>query len=509
MSQPMSPQLTPTGEPCWSLWPVPEAIRLRTVVVRDAGGSLIALTAAPADDLLRLSVLLRVREAIQWREVPPSTLDYWLAIGENSYAAVNSLDSLPAQAADPTGMELSIQSINAESSQIVRTLDAMLFDAVKAGASDVHLEATLHGASVRYRLDGVMESISEVPGRDTADQLVSRLKVVAELDIGERRLPQDGRFKRQVSTGAGSRDVDFRVSIMPSSFGEDAVVRLLDKSTLAEDHTSFTLDRLGFDKEDSTRILKLANKPYGMLLVTGPTGSGKTTTLYAVIAQTLNAREKLITIEDPVEYRLPGVVQIPVNEKKGFTFARGLRSILRHDPDKIMVGEIRDTETAQIASQAALTGHLVLTTIHANNAIDVIGRFMHMGLDLYNVVSSLNGVMAQRLVRKLCQSCAQPYQPDLAVLRDAGFGLDSPRPLMRPVGCPACRGSGYLGRRAIAEVLIMDDVLRDLIATRRPLIDIKAHAKLAGTRFLRHAALDCVARGETSLEELDRVTLAD
>ena len=348
-----------------------------------------------------------------------------------------------------------------------------------------------------------------MPGRDTADQLVSRLKVVAELDIGERRLPQDGRFKRRVSTGAGSRDVDFRVSIMPSSFGEDAVVRLLDKSTLAEDHTSFTLDRLGFDKEDATQILKLANKPYGMLLVTGPTGSGKTTTLYAVIAQTLNGREKLITIEDPVEYRLPGVVQIPVNEKKGFTFARGLRSILRHDPDKIMVGEIRDTETAQIASQAALTGHLVLTTIHANNAIDVIGRFMHMGLDLYNVVSSLNGVMAQRLVRKLCQSCAQPYQPDAAVLRDAGFDFDSPRPLMRPVGCPACRGSGYLGRRAIAEVLVMDDVLRDLIATRRPLIDIKAHARLAGTRVLRQAALDCVARGTTSLEELDRVTLAD
>jgi general secretion pathway protein E len=335
------------------------------------------------------------------------------------------------------------------------------------------------------------------------------LKVIARLDIGERRLPQDGRFKRRVGTGADARDVDFRVSIMPTSFGEDAVVRLLDRAKLAEDHTGLTLDKLGFDAEDAAQILKLASRPYGMLLVTGPTGSGKTTTLYAVIAQTHDGSDKLITIEDPVEYQLPGIVQIPVNDKKGLTFARGLRSVLRHDPDRIMVGEIRDTETAQIASQAALTGHLVLTTVHANNAIDVVGRFMHMGLDLYNVMSSLNGVVAQRLMRKLCVHCTQRFQPTASQYQTAGLGAGIDGRFQKAVGCISCRGTGYRGRRAIAEVLLIDDVLRSLIVSRRPLMEVKAHAKATGTRFLREAALACVLRGETTLEELDRVTQVD
>jgi len=323
-----------------------------------------------------------------------------------------------------------------------------------------------------------------VGSRDVADQLVSRLKVMAELDIGERRLPQDGRFKLRVqqSAGSGVRDVDFRVSIMPSSFGEDAVLRILDRSRLSSEAEALSLEGLGFDADDSAVVRRLAGKPYGMLLVTGPTGSGKTTTLYAVVQEINDGRDKIITIEDPVEYQLAGVVQIPVNEKKGLTFARGLRSILRHDPDRVMVGEIRDAETAQIASQAALTGHLVLSTIHANNVFDVVGRFMHMGLDLYNVVSALNGVVAQRLMRKLCTHCAEPWQPHASDLRAAMLPLDTHGQFFQAVGCAHCRGTGYRGRKAISEILLMDDTLRDLIVTRTSLIKIKSDPRASGTR---------------------------
>ena len=498
-----------TQTPCWSLWPVSDAMRLGVVVVCDSDGLLVALATTIDDDQLRLAVGLRVRKPLIWQQIDADTLQSWLAMGERSYDA---MDGLVGPAAGPLagdGHELSVQSISAEAAPVVRMLDAMLFEALKAGASDLHLESTAQGMTIRYRLDGVMQHVGEVTGPDTSEQLVSRLKVMAELDIGERRLPQDGRFKRHVGSGADSRDVDFRVSVMPSSFGEDAVVRVLDRAKLAQDHHGLTLSRLGFEPDAAAQILRLASQPYGMLLVTGPTGSGKTTTLYAVITQTLSGNDKLITIEDPVEYQLPGVIQVPVNEKKGLTFARGLRSILRHDPDKIVVGEIRDTETAQIASQAALTGHLVLTTVHANNAIDVIGRFMHMGLDLYNVVSSLNGVVAQRLMRRLCQQCAKPFDPDPTRLAEAGLGPHARGRFMRAVGCPACRGTGFDGLRAIAEVLMVDDTLRDLIVSRQPLSAIKAHACAAGMRMLRTAAVECVQRGETTLEELDRVTLAE
>ncbi len=497
--------------PAWDLWPVAEAIRLGAVVGRDADGQMTAVTPSLADDLLRRSIRLRVGAPLRWRAIEAGGLAELLALGERDYEAMAGLESSAPVAADDELLdsELSIQSLSGERSQIVRLLDATLYEALKSRASDLHLESTEQGMTIKHRLDGVMMKVGEVAGREPAEQLVSRLKVMARLDIGERRLPQDGRFKRRVGSGSEARDVDFRVSVMPTSHGEDAVVRLLDRAKLAEDHTGLTLAKLGFDDSDADQILKLASRPYGMLLVTGPTGSGKTTTLYAVIAQTHDGSAKLVTIEDPVEYQLAGIVQIPVNERKGLTFARGLRSVLRHDPDKIMVGEIRDTETAQIASQAALTGHVVLTTVHANNAIDVVGRFMHMGLDLYNVMSSLNGVVAQRLLRKLCPQCARRFDPTPARLLQAGLEGGSASLFCAAVGCPACRGTGYRGRRAIAEVLIVDDVLRDMIVTRQPLMAVKAQAKAAGTRFLREAALACVLRGETSLEEWDRVTLAD
>jgi general secretion pathway protein E len=328
---------------------------------------------------------------------------------------------------------------------------------------------------------------------------------MAELDIAERRVPQDGRFKVR----KGGREIDFRVSIMPSVFGEDAVLRILDKQGLAEANRGITLGSLGFTGRDREVIRDLASAPYGMLLVTGPTGSGKTTTLYAAIGEVNDGAHKFITIEDPVEYQLPGVVQIPVNEKKGLTFARGLRSILRHDPDRIMVGEIRDTETAQIAVQSALTGHLVFTTVHANSVFDVIGRFLHMGVDPYSFVSALNGILAQRLMRINCPQCSVPVVPEaeqlvrsgLAAAEVAGFEFRA------GAGCAHCRGTGYRGRRAVTEILVLDDVLRELIIAREPVRVLKEAARARGTRTLREAGVALVRSGGTSLAELNRVTL--
>jgi general secretion pathway protein E len=370
------------------------------------------------------------------------------------------------------------------------------------GASDVHIECTARGAAIRFRIDGVMAAVRSIDSAAVAEQLVSRLKVMAELDIGERRLPQDGRFKLKVQ----GREVDFRLSIMPSVFGEDAVVRVLDRARLELAAGQLTLDALGFDAEERAAIRHQARQPHGMLLVTGPTGSGKTTTLYATLAEIHTGTDKIITIEDPVEYQLSGVVQIPVNEKKGLTFSRGLRSILRHDPDRVMVGEIRDAETAQIAVQAALTGHLVFSTVHANNAFDVIGRFMHMGLDLYNVVSSLNAVLAQRLVRLVCPHCARPTAPSAEQLSRHGLSAADGK-FLRGEGCGHCRGTGYRGRRAVAELLKLDDGLRDLIAARAPMSQIKEAARERGMRPLRAMTLQSVCRGETTFEELERVTL--
>ena len=478
----------------FSTWSHASATRHRAVVARSADGMAWLLTEQAPERLLVQAIEGKLRTRLQLHLCITDALDAWLAEGSQSFRALDGLGTLQAGSEnDSTAVhELSSKLIAEQTSPAVRLLDAVLHDALLDGASDIHLECDARGAQVRLRIDGVMLGLRRVEGCAMAEQMVSRLKVMAELDIGERRLPQDGRFKLRV----GGREIDFRLSIMPSLFGEDAVVRVLDRAALDDGAGHLSLLALGFTAPMRAAIESLSRLPHGMLLVTGPTGSGKTTTLYAAITATLTAREKVITIEDPVEYRLAGVVQIPVNDKKGLGFARGLRSILRHDPDRVLVGEIRDSETAQIAVQAALTGHLVFSTVHANNALDVVGRFMHMGLDLYNTVAALNAVLAQRLVRLLCESCAQP-EPDV--------GGDAP--LQRhAVGCPVCRGTGYRGRRAVAELLRLDDELRDLIAERAPMSRLKAAARERGMRPLRDAALDGVREGWTTSEEVERVT---
>ena len=384
---------------------------------------------------------------------------------------------IAAASAENDGEDLSFEAISETDSTVVRLVASTLYDAIKAGASDVHLESTATGLTIKYRIDGVLTAAETVPGTEIAEQVISRIKVMSELDIAERRVPQDGRFKAR----RDGRDIDFRVSVMPSVYGEDAVLRILDRRALSDQLRGLTLDSLGFDEDTIERMRRLSVEPYGMLLVTGPTGSGKTTSLYAVISEVNKGLDKIITIEDPVEYQLPGVLQIPVNEQKGLTFARGLRSILRHDPDRIMVGEIRDPETAEIAVQSALTGHLVYTTVHANNTLDVLGRFQHMGVDTYNFVSALNAVMAQRLVRVICTSCERK-------------------------GCPSCRNTGFRGRKAIGELLVMNDELRELIIARAPARKLKEAARAAGTIPLREAAQALVEAGETTLEEINRVT---
>jgi general secretion pathway protein E len=490
-------------------WPQAHALRHRALLAVGPDGSHWLLADRAPDPLLLQAAESRLSLPLHWQRCEPAALDGWLAQGEQDGRALDALAG-PTAADDAAtsphdAQELTLAGLSDQASPAVRLLDAVLFDALKDGASDIHLESQARGAELRLRIDGVMQPMRRVDGAALAEQMVSRLKVMAELDIGERRLPQDGRFKLR----AMGREVDFRLSIMPSVFGEDAVVRVLDRSAIEPQAGRLTLAALGFAPALRQTLIALARAPHGMLLVTGPTGSGKTTTLYATISEILSGREKIITIEDPVEYQLPGVVQIPVNEKKGLGFARGLRSILRHDPDRVMVGEIRDSETAQIAVQAALTGHLVFSTVHANSAFDVIGRFMHMGLDLYNVVSALNAVLAQRLMRQVCAHCAEPVPASAAerALLDDGSGA-APQ-LRRGRGCAHCHGTGYRGRQAVAELLRLDDGLRDLIAARATMSDIKRAARERGLQPLREAALAAVRSGRTTLEELDRVVVDD
>lgn len=405
---------------------------------------------------------------------------------------------------DESIVQLSLKSISEESNPIVKLINSTLYDALKVGASDIHLECAHTGLVVKYRIDGVMASVGGIQGQDSADQAISRIKVIAQLDIAERRIPQDGRFK----VFAQGREVDFRVSIMPSVFGEDAVLRVLDRKSLSQEAQGLSLKALGFNESIILQFRRLAREPYGMVLVTGPTGSGKTTSLYAAISEVNTGHDKVITIEDPVEYQLPGVLQIPVNEKKGLTFARGLRSILRHDPDKIMVGEIRDGETAQIAVQAALTGHLVFTTVHANNVLDVIARFMHMGVDPYNFVSAVNGIMAQRLVRVLCPYCIEPDQPSISLLDESAISPEAASQMhfKQARGCGHCRGTGYKGRKAVAELLVLNDELREMIVAREPIRKLKEAARRSGMRTIREAAVEAVGAGITTLQEINRVT---
>jgi general secretion pathway protein E len=398
--------------------------------------------------------------------------------------------------------ELTLTSIQSEASPAIKLVNSTVFDALRYEASDIHLESIPTGMVIKFRIDGVLTRIAEVGSVTLAEQTIARTKVLAELDIAEKRVPQDGRFR----VTAKGRDIDIRVSIMPSIHGEDAVLRILDKKALIDSVQRLTLDSLGFDAETIRTLRRLASEPYGMMLVTGPTGSGKTTTLYAALTEINRGEDKLITIEDPVEYQLPGVLQIPVNEKKGLSFALGLRSILRHDPDKILVGEIRDPETAQIAVQSALTGHMVFTSVHANNTFDVIGRFMHMGVDPYSFVSSLSGVVAQRLLRQNCSHCSEPVEPDQALLDESGISDPQNYDFHAGKGCQHCRHTGYRGRRAIAEVLRLTDEIRELIIGRATIRALKAQARSEGTRFLRDVALDLVRQGHTTLQEANRVT---
>jgi general secretion pathway protein E len=397
---------------------------------------------------------------------------------------------------------ISIESMERATSSVVRFVDERILEAWKSGASDIHFETTRDGLHVKYRLDGVLVDAPSLASRQDAEESINRIKVLAQLDISETRVPQDGRFRASLH----GREMDFRVSIMPSVFGEDAVIRLLDKAQLRGGDDRIDLRRLGFDEQNLERIRALALEAHGMLLVTGPTGSGKTTTLYAVLSELNRGDEKIVTIEDPVEYELAGVLQIPVNEKKGLTFARGLRSILRHDPDKILVGEIRDPETAEIAVQAALTGHLVFTTVHANNVYDVVGRFLHMDVDLYGFVSALNGIVAQRLVRLICPDCAQDdvADPTRAALGLAGIDASTSR-IRRGIGCPLCRQTGYRGRTAVAEVVPVDHALRELIVQKAPGRLLREHVASLGITPLRTAALKLVLEGRTTLEEVRRV----
>ncbi|WP_088279573.1 GspE/PulE family protein [Ideonella sp. A 288] len=495
-------------QPAFDVLPFADAAQHECVALRDPDGRLVVVFGDPFDARLRAWAEERVSGAFAFRLALSADLRAYLTRHEESMRAMDSVlgTSLASDDNDAEAVQsLSITSISEDDSPVVKLVSSTLYDALKSLASDIHVETTPAGLTIKYRIDGVLVSVGHIAGADLAEQVISRIKVLAELDISERRVPQDGRFKVALK----GRAIDFRVSVMPSIFGEDAVLRILDKQALTDQLLGLQLGTLGFDDEAIVRMRKLSREPYGMLLVTGPTGSGKTTTLYAMLSEINTGQEKIITIEDPVEYQLAGVLQIPVNEKKGLTFSRGLRSILRHDPDRILVGEIRDPETAEIAVQAALTGHLVFTTVHANNAFDVIGRFTHMGVEPYIFASAMNGVVAQRLVRMVCADCAVDDQPDAALITASGLARADLGAFRFRIGrgCGRCRGTGYRGRRAIAETLLLDDELRELIVRGEPVRVLREAAARNGTRFLRDAAMDCVRRGESTLQEINRVTL--
>jgi len=490
--------------PDFAVLPFAEASKHRVAAARLADGTLVVVCADPLAPGCVDWAEARIQAPFSWRLAHRDDLAVYLARQEDALRAIDAaLAPAAAKVAQSKIEDLSLASISEDTNPTVRLVNSTLYDALKAGASDIHLESRPDGLEIKYRIDGVLSSVGTVSGREQAQQVISRVKVMSELDIAETRIPQDGRLKVAVR----GREVDLRVSIMPSIFGEDAVLRILDKQSLADQVTGLNLSQLGFDDAIIRDVRRLSREPYGMLLVTGPTGSGKTTTLYAAITEINRGQDKIITIEDPVEYQLTGVLQIPVNEKKGLTFARGLRSILRHDPDKIMVGEIRDPETAQIGVQAALTGHLVLTTVHANNVFDVIGRFVHMQVDPYSLVSALNGVLAQRLVRINCPECTMQTTPDDALLADSGLNRKQVGSYMfrAGTGCGVCRGTGFKGRKAVGELLRMTPEIAELIVARSPARVLREAAAKAGTRFLRQSALELVKRGETTLEEVNRV----
>src|SRR6476646_8570997 len=409
---------------------------------------------------------------------------------------------------DETGEEsLTVDKLTSDTSPVIRLVDSTVFTAIQRRASDIHIETGDDAVHVKYRIDGVLQPAMRSLQKEFHSSIISRIKVMAELDIAEKRVPQDGRFRMRMP----GKTIDFRVSIMPSVHGEDAVIRILDKESISEQFTELKLDILGFPEQELRRFRKYIREPYGMVLVTGPTGSGKTTTLYAALSEIKSIEDKIVTIEDPVEYQLKGIVQIPITEKKGLTFARGLRSILRHDPDKIMVGEIRDAETAQIAINSALTGHLVFTTVHANNVLDVLGRFLNMGVEAYQFVSALNCVLAQRLVRNICVHCKRKAVVSRAQLEESALdpALEFSGRFFEGAGCIECGGTGYKGRTAICELLDLSDNIRELILEKRPTSEIKKAARDEGMRFLRESAVEQVLKGITTLREINKVTFVE
>lgn len=490
--------------PSFDLLPYTQMVERSVMVGRDQDARLCAVLGAPFDPQIGALLARLNLDLYEIYLADPLVLRAELDLHEDTFSALAQAVALEQvmELERDASADMTLGSIQGESSPAVRLINSTVFDALRAEASDIHLESIPQGLVVKFRIDGVLSRVASINNASLAEQAIARVKVLADLDIAEKRVPQDGRFRVAVK----GRDIDIRVSVIPSIHGEDAVLRVLDKKALIDQVQRLTLDSLGFDAESMRLMRRLASEPYGMMLVTGPTGSGKTTTLYAALTEVNRDEDKVITIEDPVEYQLPGVLQIPVNEKKGLTFAVGLRSILRHDPDKILVGEIRDPETAQIAVQAALTGHLVLTSVHANNTFDVIGRFLHMGVDPYSFVSSLTGVVAQRLLRLNCPHCVGDASMDEELLRESGIVDPQAYRFRAGAGCVQCRGSGYKGRRAVAEVLRLTDEIREMIVARASIRLLKEQARKQGTRFLRDVALELVRDGHTTLQEVNRVT---
>jgi type IV pilus assembly protein PilB len=475
------------------------------------GQSLVIVVSDPTDLPMidELGVLLAT--PIKVTVGTPSAIQSILKKSESSQRVLeDATESFTMQILreDETGEEaLTVEKLTADASPVIRLVDTTIYSAIQRRASDIHIETQDDAVHVKYRIDGVLQPAMRPIDKRFHSTIISRVKVMAELDIAEKRVPQDGRFKLRMP----GKTIDFRVSIMPSVHGEDAVIRILDKESISEQFHELRLDILGFPDDELRRFRKYIAEPYGMVLVTGPTGSGKTTTLYAALSEIKSIEDKIITIEDPVEYQLRGITQIPINEKKGLTFARGLRSILRHDPDKIMVGEIRDAETAQIAINSALTGHLVFTTVHANNVLDVLGRFLNMGVEAYQFVSALNCVLAQRLVRNICVHCKRPQKVTRAMLEEAALdpALEHGGLFFEGAGCIECGGTGYRGRTAICELLDLTDTIRELILNRRPTSEIKKAARDEGMRFLRESAVEVVLKGVTTLREINKVTFVE
>ncbi|HET9271570.1 MAG TPA: GspE/PulE family protein [Vicinamibacterales bacterium] len=486
-------------------------LRYEFVPCRKDGNALVIVVSDPTNLPMIDEVSVVLKMPIKVTVGAPSAIQSILKKSESSQRVLDSAGEglqLQVLKEDKSGDDdMTVERLTSDISPIIRLVDSTIYTAIQRRASDIHIETAEDAVHIKYRIDGVLQPAMQPIAKQHHSSILSRVKVMAELDIAEKRVPQDGRFKVRMP----GKTIDFRVSIMPSVHGEDAVIRILDKESISEKFTELRLDILGFPEQELKRFRKYIREPYGMVLVTGPTGSGKTTTLYAALSEIKTVEDKIVTIEDPVEYQLKGITQIPINEKKGLTFARGLRSILRHDPDKIMVGEIRDPETAQIAIQSALTGHLVFTTVHANNVVDVLGRFLNMGVEPYQFVSALNCVMAQRLVRLTCSHCKRPVRVDPKLLEESGLNpsLAQTHQFFEGAGCIDCGGSGFKGRTAICELLDLSDRIREMILARRPASEVKKAAHEEGMRFLRESAIEKVLRGMTTLKEINKVTFVE